>query len=219
MTWDVEALLNHIQDLIGEPVGSFYNISTRLSQLSMAQRTLVEETRALVDVGSISLTTSTNEYSAPADFLTFDAQTPYLIESGDTTPIPVQVTTASLLDKTYPGWQDTTQTGRPTRLVARNGTFTMVPKPDASYTLYVPYIVEPTELTDLSDVPFNGELRLNRFAPALAYAVARTHMLSRAPQLAAMLEDMYNREERKMRHFVRTSPQHHQTILPPTYRR
>lgn len=219
MTWDVEALLNHIQELLGEPVGAFYNISTRLSQLNMAQRTLVEETRALSSTATLSLTTSTNEYSVPVDFLTFDAQAPYLIEAGDTTPIPVKVTTPSILDKTSPGWQDTTQTGRPTKIIRRGSTLTVVPTPDASYTLYLPYTVEPDELTDMTDVPFNGDLSLNRFAPLLAYAVARTHMIARAPQLAEMFEAMYTREERKMRHFVRSNPQHHQTILPPTYRR
>lgn len=213
-SWNVSRLLDHAQELMGEPVGGFFNISSRLDQFNQAQRELNEETRALSDVGSIAVEISTRDYDLPADFLSFDLEAPTFTDaSGSITT--VQVTDTNYLDRTVPGWQHlTTNTGTPTHLIVRNGQVTLFPTPDAAGTLNLPYIVEPTELTDMDDVPFNGLQRLNRFAPALAYKVAFVNTIARAPQLAVMFQDLYEKQERLMRHFARSSPQQNAGVRP-----
>lgn len=219
MSWTASDLLDHIQELIAEPVGGFYNISSRLSQLNLAQRLLVEQTRALPTSGTIAVTAGTQDYSLPADFLTFAAQDCYLTESGSTTITPLNVVTAAMLDRLIPGWQDTTITSTPTYLVQAGSSIKLVPMPDASYTLNLPYIKAPADMVELSDEPFDGDPNLNRHATALAYYVARTYMMARAPEIAQQFESLFRREQRMMRHYVRSNPQLHVGIDPLAQRR
>lgn len=215
-SWDVRRLLDHTQELLGEPPGGFYNISSRLDLFNQAQRELNEETRAITDEAAVAVVLGTRDYDLPADFQSLDVEQPTFTDaSGNITQ--VKVTDQNMLDRTTPGWQNTTQnTGLPTHLFIRNGTLTLWPTPDADGTLNLPYVVEPTELTADDDVPFNGIARLNRYAPALAYKAAFVTSVSRAPQLAAMFIDLYERQERLMRHFTRSSPQQHARVRPTT---
>lgn len=212
--WTVRRLLDHVQELMGDPPGSFYNISTRLDQFNQAQRELNHETRALSGLDEITVVAGTRTYALPADFLTLDAQAPYFEDTAGNVS-EVRVVNAAYLDRTVPGWQDTDlTTGQPTHMILRNGNVTLYPTPEAGGTLWVPYLVEPTELTEDDDVPFNGLRELNRFAPALAYKVAFVNTLARAPQLAGMFQDLYEKQERLMRHHVRSNPQWKPGIWP-----
>jgi hypothetical protein len=215
-SWNVYSLLNHAQELMGEPVGAFFNISTRLDQMNQAQRELNDETRAITDADTVAVVAGTRDYNLPLDFLTFERETPtFLDQSGNRHR--VTVVDPAWLDARYPSWQDlTTHTGTPLHLFVRNGALTIYPTPDSAGTLTVPYVVEPAELTQMSDVPFNGLARLNRFAPALAYKVAFVNTIARAPQLASMFLELYERQERLMRHFTRTNPQHKPGVRPVT---
>jgi hypothetical protein len=202
-SWTVGKLLDHIQEILGEPVGGFYNISTRLDLMNQAQRELNHETRAITDSASISVTAGQRDYPIPADFLTFDREAP--VFSDGTTRTHLEVVDPADLDRRFHSWQDTTHQGTPMYLFVRNGTITLYPTPQAAGTLHFPYIVEPTDLVNVDDVPFNGLPQLNRFAPALAYKVA--------------FQDLFERQERLMRHHVRSSPQHKPGIQPGRERR
>jgi hypothetical protein len=214
--WTLGTLLDHVQELLGEPVGAFYNISTRTSLLNQAQRTMVEETRALTSSDSIAVTAGTRGYDIPANFMTFDREAPYFIDSsGDRDKL--EVVDVSDLDARYPNWQDVTgQTGTPGQVFLRNETLTLYPTPSKSGTLVLPYVVDPTELSQLDDVPFNGYSRLNRFAPALAYYAAFVTMMGRAPAVAMNYRQLFDEQVRLMRHYTRTSPQQWRSIRPTT---
>ena len=215
MIWTAANLLDMVQELVGEPIGGFYNISQRLSHLSQAQLELVEETDALLSDGTLSLVSGTASYDLPADFLRFGDRRPYTTSTGASEPqYPLTVVPPSFMDSTAPGWREATSDGTPTCLVQEGQAVFVWPTPDADYDLKFNYVAEPTALTDLSDVPFNARSDLNRYGPALAYKVAFLHTLPRAPQLAQVFEDMYVREERKMRHFLRSNPQKPQSISP-----
>jgi len=212
--WTVGRLLDHVQELIAEAPGSFYNISTRLDLFNQAQRELNHETRAIASSSDIAVVSGTRTYTLPADFLDFDREAPQFVDSGGTY-YKLQVVEPAYLDRILPGWQDEDlQTGSPTHLFVRGGEITVYPTPDADGTLKLPYLVEPDELATEADVPFNGIRSLNRFAPALAYKVAFVLTLARAPQIAGAFQDLYEKQERLMRHFVRSSPQWKPGVWP-----
>jgi hypothetical protein len=212
--WNAEKLLDHVQELLGEPVGGFYNIATRLDQLNQAQRELVYETRALEDLAQIPVVIGDAEYPLPADFLTFTSEAPYLVEaSGNRSTL--EVIDPSLLSARIPHWQDPQHQGTPMYLLLRNETLVVYPTPTSAGDLFVPYVVDPAELADMADEPFNGSTRLNRFAPALAYKTAFINAIGRAPQIAGAFQDLFERQERLMRHHVRSNPQHKPGVRPP----
>lgn len=217
MNWDAQTLLDYTQDLIGEGVGDFYNISTRLNMMNQAQEEMVEETRALTATTSLTTTSGTRTVALPDDFLTFSTEQPVYIDSSGTY-YPLNLRDVSDIDRKYPNWQDNTEypatSGPPTDVwLTNHETLNMMPLPDGG-TVNLTYVVEPTRLTGYTSTPFNGNERLNRFAIGLAQKVASTIMLPRNPQLAAIYQDMYIRELRKMRHHVRANPQRHPRINP-----
>lgn len=214
-SWNAERLLDHVQELLGEPVGSFYNISTRLDQMNQAQRELSHETRAILGTTDIAVVLGTREYALPADFLTFSSEAPYFVD-GSSQQHELVVTDLGMMARRFPRWQDSSaNVGLPTHLVVRNGTLTLYPTPNQGVTLTLPYVAEPTALAEMDDEPFNGISHLNRFAPALAYKAAFVTSIGRAPQVASMFQDLYERQERLMRHFVRSNPQNKPGVRPP----
>ena len=212
--WNVEKLLDHVQELLGEPTGSFYNISTRLDLMNQAQREMNEEARAIVARAEIPLVLGQREYDLPDDFLCFDREVPQVVEISGQRVNP-RVVDVGYLETVRPQWQDETgHRGTPEFLFVRNGAVMLYPTPTTLGTLHVPYVVLPDELVDMDDVPFNGITRLNRFAPALAYKVAFISTIGRAPQLAGNYQSLYAQQERLMRHFTRSNPQKPQSIRP-----
>lgn len=207
MIWTAGTLLDYVQELIGEPVGGFYNIATRLAQLNAFQRELVEETRALTDEARFDLVAGEANMPVPAGFLTFDPQAPYLLEGGAYRG-NVQVKPMSYLDTSYPGWAASTDLGYPRYLALRGDVLAVYPRPQAGLELVLPYVPVPDDMRDRDDLPFNGNERLNRFAPALAYVVASTHYLPRNMSAANYMQELYQRELRAMRSTVRSSPQY-----------
>jgi hypothetical protein len=212
--WTVEGLLDHIQELLAEPVGGYYNISTRLAQLNQAQRELVMETRCLTASVSLPVVINVRDCPLPADFLSFEYEPPAFRDlAGNRTQL--QVTDVGWLERTRPQWQEVAlHTGTPTHVLLRNDTLTLYPTPTAPGLLILPYVVDPDELVGMDDVPFNGSLRLNRFAPALAYQVAFINTIGRAPQVADSFRGLYAQQERLMRHTVRSDPQRQPGIRP-----
>jgi len=210
----VSDLLDTVQELLGEPVGSFYNISRRLSHMNQAQREMVEEARALVSEDSIAVVAGTRDYDIAADFMTFSQEAPYFTDlSSNRTNL--EVVTPGFLDQAHPYWQqDSTHSGTPRYILLENGSFTLHPNPDSAGTLTVPYIVDPTELAEMDDVPFNGISRLNRHSMGLAYYSAFLSGIGLVPQQAMVYKDLYEKEVREMRHYVRTTPQNHLSVRP-----
>jgi hypothetical protein len=218
--WKVKDILDHIQDLVGEPVGSFYNISTRLKQLNQAQRELVQDTRALSRDAQIILQQGVSEYWLPEDFLTFGKEAPYFVD-----PLlsqKLEVTDANWMDETHPNWRDPNLASNslPMYLVATQGQqFTVYPTPNRPGVIVLPYVIDPDELEDLDDEVFNGHVMMNRYAPALAYKIASIYMMPRVPQLGQQYLAMYNRELREMRHNLRSSPQKKSGLRLKGYKR
>lgn len=214
LTWTAKTLLDHVQHLTGQPVGGFYNISTRLGMMNAAQDELVRETRALTKKASLDLD-SDSEVAIPSDFLTFTQVTPYWEDGSDYAELDVVSFTE--LGERYPKWQDASEYSAddPRVLItSSDGTsFMTFPKP-ASGTLNITYVVQPERLTDLEDEPFNGRADLNAFAVALAYKVANVLTLPHSPDYATRLQAMYIQELKKMRHATRVNPQKPQTIRP-----
>lgn len=211
----VRDLMDTVQELLGEPIGGFYNISRRLSHMNQAQREMVEEARALLSSGTVNVVSGTRDYDVPTGFMTFSQESPYFVPTSGSSRVTLKVTTESFLDDAYPQWQDDdTYEGTPMYIVLRNGTLTLHPNPDAAGTLTVPFVVDPTELADMDDVPFNGISRLNRHAMGLAFYSAFLSAMGRAPQQAMVYKDLYEKELREMRHYVRTSPQHQLSVRP-----
>jgi len=204
--WTVGKLLDHVQELLAEPVGGFYNISTRLDQLNQAQRELAHESRAFVGSANTTVVIGTRDYALPADFLSLYWEAPYFVDTAGQRST-LEVIDPGLLATRFPHWQDLTHAGTPTHLLVRNGTLTLYPTPTSGGTLTLPYVLEPAELVEMDDVPFDALPHYNRFAPALAYRVAFINSVARAPQLASMYRDLFERQERLMRHYARSNPQ------------
>lgn len=208
----VEDLLDQIQQLIGEEPGDYYNISQRLLQLSQAQQELVDETSALLTDAELSVTASNPIVELPEDFQRLGDRQPVFTSGG--IDYPLKVVAPRWLDEVSPAWRRSTITGTPEYLVQEGTTLRLYPTPRQSGTLDLNYIPIPQELTEMDQLPFNGRRDLNRYAPALAYKVAFLITMPRAPQLGQLYENMYIREERKLRHFVRSNAQKTQSIYP-----
>jgi hypothetical protein len=221
MNWTADSLLAHVQDLLGEGVGDFYNISTRLNLMNHAQDEMLEETRALTSTTTLTTVSGTQTVALPSDFLTFSTEQPvYITAGGDYYPLTVQ--DVGDIDRMFPNWQDSTEypasSGPPTDIwVTNHETLNMLPLPDGG-DVNLRYVPSATLMTDYSDVPFNGNTRLNRFAVGLAYKVANTIMLPRNPELASVYQRMYIAELRKLRHHARSNPQRGMTIKPQSRR-
>jgi hypothetical protein len=216
--WTVKTLLDHTQELLGEPAGGYYNISSRLSLFNQAQREMVEETRALVSEARVALQPYVREYDLPADFQTFERRRPYLeLLTGGVRDI--EVIDSHALDRRVPGWQDPeAYEGEPRYAYVENDKLVVLPTPSGPATLVLPYVVIPDELAQEDDPPFNGVQRLNRFGVALAYRAAFVTMLARSPQVAMAMQSLYESEVRSMRHFTRSNPQNPQQYSPYSYR-
>lgn len=208
----VEDLLDQIQQLIGEEPGDYYNISQRLLQLSQAQQELVDETSALLENAELEVQAGEATVALPEDFQRLGDRRPVFVVGSHS--YPLTVVPPRYMDDTSPAWRRQAYTGTPQYLVQEGTELVLYPTPRQSGTLDLNYIPIPQELTEMDQLPFNGRADLNRYAPALAYKVAFLVALPRAPQLAAMYEDMYIREEKKMRHFVRSNAQKTQSIYP-----
>lgn len=209
--WTAEALLDHTQDLLGEPTGAFYNISTRLAQMNAYQRQLVHDTRAITAVAELTWPAGANQLALPEGFLSFSQETPLL--DGQV----AELISLARLEAVRPGWQ-LGGYGPPYLLAYQAGLLRVSPAPESSVSLYLPYVKAPADMVAMSDRPFDGLETLDRFAPLLALKVAATLLLTRAPQVASALEGELRRGERQMTHFVRANPQQGLAIRPIPYR-
>lgn len=223
MNWKVSDLMEHISELVGEPAGSYYNLSSRLRQVNLAQREMIEEARALTAEARIGTDIGQTLYYLPDDFLTYSKERPYYTDASRNT-YQLRVVDVNFMDTTFPGWQDEgtlISRGKPQYLIMRTGQqFELFPVPnDPIGEVVIPYVQDPPEVSDLEDNIFDGYTHLNRFAPGIAFKVAATFMMPRAPEVAQRYMTEYNRHVRQMRSATRTNPQHAQVVRPTTYAR
>jgi len=220
--WTVQEIMDMVQELVGEPAGSYYNLSTRLKMLNIAQREMIRMVRGMRNTSTESITSAKAEYNYPFDFGTFNKEQPYITDSANSS-YKLDVVDVDYMDRRYPGWRDSGEndnTGTPRHLVMIDSeTYRLYPEPSDSYTLTLPYTPVPPELEDLDDEVFDGYEILDEWAPGLAYKVAATYMLPRAPQLGREYQNMYETTIQEMRWALRTNPQHHLTIRPTGYER
>lgn len=219
--WTVKDLLDHVQELIGEPVGGYYNISTRLRQLNQAQREMVQDTRALTGKAEITTAVDQTTYYLPDDFLSYAKEQPYYEDTLNTTT-KLKVVDTDWMDDIDPSWRDdrAAASGTPQYMVMTAAQeFVLYPVPNEVGTVHVPYVLDPDELADFNDEVFNGVTNMNRYAVGLAYKVAAMFIMPRVPQLGQQYLGMYQKELRQMRHDVRSNPQHQQSLRPKGYTR
>lgn len=208
MAWTVQNLLDLTQELIGEPVGGFYNIGTRLLHFNSAQEQFINRTHALLTETDLTIDSGDRTVAIPSDFLTFGKLDPtWVASNGD--PTMLKVIPINQAEDLHPLWRDTTdrETGTPAYLALQDDSIYIFPEPDADGTLTLPYVQRPTELADVTDEAFNGEARLQMFAPALAYFAANIIMLPRSPQTALTYHEMFELEVRKARSYLYKNPQ------------
>lgn len=203
-----EELLDWVQDLVGEPIGGFYNISRRLALLSQAQNELVAETKAIQCTAVVPIVAGEPVIVLPSDFGQFGSIPPTI---GDSI---LEVVSPLELNLSKPDWVTTNEVGTPTKLVARGSDWLLVPTPDTNGELILTYVPVLADLEHMDDISFRGYPNLERFSPGIAYRVAAIIMLSRNPTLAGAYNDLYIQEERKMRHATRSNSQKGQRVFP-----
>ncbi len=220
--WTLKDILDHVQELVGEPIGGFFNISARLRLINQAQREMVLNTKALTFDAKPLVTAGDPEVPLPMDFLTFGKEQPYFVESLQGRTHKLEVVDPGLMDDQFPHWRDSSlsHTSIPRYLVHSSPVEVyLYPVPGVGGTLVIPYVVEPDELRELGDEVFNGVEMMSVYAPALAYKVAATHLTVRAPQLAQQYMSTYYREMRQLRHDIRVSSQRQGRVRPRGYER
>lgn len=214
--WCVEEINDRIQELIGEPVGGFYNISMRLKSISQARNEMLNETYAVQVRGSVAIEAGTDGDLFVGDFMRLGEDPVYFHGTGGTA-YPLEVIATSKLEAIRPGWDHHASSGIPQYLVQRGSSFRLYPTPNQAGTLSFSYIPYPPDYEDMSDLVFGDWPELDVFAPGLAYRVASDIVRPRNAELGNQYYQMYVLEERKMRHYSRTNPQKPQ-MLQPTVR-
>lgn len=211
---NLENILDQIQELIGAPVGDFYNMESRIRAIDAAHNGLVRETYAVVRYGTATVAPGAKEVSAfPDDFLSFaDSNISYL-DAGATKAVVLDVTQPREMSANNREWESSAQVGTPTTLVIRSpGNVAVYPASTYGGVIQFNYIsnggsvysMPPMQI--LEWVPFGGDTMLNQFAPALSYKVASDLMVARNPEVAAYMRKTYDQEVRKMRHTIRYDP-------------
>jgi hypothetical protein len=117
---------------------------------------------------TVYLTSGTQEYALPVDFLTTDR----VIYNN----IRIAQTSLNQLDTDLPGWLASVGSTPQKYYVypATTSFIGFVPKPSSTTTsvaVYVYYVKQPIELTSLSDVPWNGWKSLYAYHTSLVYYV------------------------------------------------
>lgn len=229
--WTVETVLNKIQQLVGEPEGAFYNISSRMHDISRAQSEMVRESGALIKNVLLSADSGFGSFSEafdsafesggtgdaanlrlPSDFVKLGGRQPVVLVG--TSHYPVEIVPSRVLDTLYPAWRVSSSLGNtPQYAMIENNFLAPIPVPSEAFEIDVQYVYSPA-LTEFTQVPFDSRPDLNEFAQALAYRVASDILMIGAPETSAMLRQAYVGEINRMRHFTRTSPPKDYHIYP-----
>lgn len=205
--WSAHDLLDQVQELIGEMPGDFYNISSRLKLLNLAQNEMVRKTLALDTEATVALDAD-GVLIMPEDFLTFAKPAPQYVDPGGRY-YPLKVLSKRQLDEYDPAWRSARTTPDvPKVLIEDESEFRVHPAPSAMGDVLLPYVPRPEPLTDSAEsYPFNGVAKLQEFGIALAYYAANIVMLPRAPQVAGMYYNIYEQQLRDMRFAARNNAQ------------
>lgn len=212
-------VLVHIQRLLGEPAGAYYDMAFRLQQLNIAQVGMVQDALGSSTTVTVPVQGS-DEIYLPDDFTTFASKRPYYKDSrGDVHRLRVE--SPSYADAYFDGWEDPTNTGTPRFLfVTGSRRVRLYPYPaDAHGELVIPYTNAPDRMWGEDDLIFDGDPTLARYGNGLAYKVAAQEIMGINPDLGAQYLAIYNQELRDMREARRSSPQHSQRVRGPRFYR
>lgn len=198
-----EFLLDQVQEFLGVPPGSFYNISNRLDALRSVEQDMLLATHGLdfpVTITVNPLVDSSVTGWLPTGFAGFGSVPVTWDGAG------IEVVSPRRMNVRVPG-RDQAQRGNPRFIVKVGQEYRWWPVPDKLGEFSFSYVPKVAPLGDLSDAPFHGDEVLNPHAIGLAYKVAARASAASAPQLAQYYEQLYTKEERAMRHKARSSVQ------------
>lgn len=206
-------VLVHIQRLLGEPAGAYYDMAFRLQQLNMAQVTMVQD--ALGSSATISIPVDHGEVYLPDDFTTFSNQRPYFKDTRGNVH-RLRVEDPAYMDRNIRDWQEP-ERGDPRFLVVDGSRkVRLYPSPDMG-ELVIPYTNAPDKMWGEDDLIFNGDPTLARYGSGLAYKVAAQEIMGVNPEMGQMYLAQYYRELGDMRESRRSSPQHKQKAVGPKF--
>ena len=226
--WTVETVLNKIQQLIGEPEGSFYNIAQRLADVNKAHQEMIRESGALLKEFNATTSASFGSFSdafseafaggtaaqfvLPNDFLKLGPRQPVALEGSSS--YPLEVVPNRYLDERFPAWQHRNSLwGRPQFLLLENNVVLPYAVPAGPFSISMHYVYAPP-LPNFTDIPFDARPDLNEFSPGIAYRVVSYLLLFANPTAADYMRNLYRQEVNRMRHFTRTSPPKDYHIYP-----
>lgn len=229
--YTVENILDKVQELIGQPIGSFYSISNRIATANAIQRDMVRESNALIGYSTLNVGSGFGSFSSafssafdsspgtssslilPDDFMHFSSRRPII--SDGSLQIPIPVVSPRFMDNEYPSWRYHDSVSFSPRYLTKDGRFIgPYPFPIEAFTLEFNYVKTPEELTSLSQLPFDEREDINEFAQGIAYRMASDLMLSINPSVAEYLRRLYNDEVARLRHFTRVDPQKDYHVYP-----
>lgn len=215
MSWTYETILNKIQELVGDNVGSFYNISSRLSSILATEQAMLRESKAATFPYSIQVSAGDAELVFPSDFLSFGKHPPRF-EQDNSRVFRLEVVSPVAAQGVRNYWLTEGFSSEPVYLVAGGGHFSLYPIPNRSGVLTFDYVKGPSQNPNLEDLPFHGRQDLNDFAQGIAYKTARDLLIMSAPTTAEYLGGLYREQVQLMRHYGRTDPQKDYHIYPTT---
>jgi len=171
---DTEDLVKNVrvltEDQIIYGVSPRYSTATIVSLLNVYQDETVDLTWCLNYRATKTLVAGTTYYALPDTSVV-----PYRVVFATTN---LEIISYKQLDDEYPGWQNTAK-GRPERYYIAVSTYMnspvtigIYPLNNASATLTVDYILQPTDLIYPDSIPFNGETKLYTYHSLLSLRVA-----------------------------------------------
>jgi hypothetical protein len=141
----------------------------------------------------IEVTNQSTPFNLPADARDTDPLIEVRYAPGTDRTVNLPLMSIERAGVLYPNWMQDTSTGDPVLCIVGGPTDSLAdvyPYPDpGTGNFYVLYKIEPDDMTELSDTPFNGELE--RFHIALSHYVA--FMLAGNDQRYAIYRDFLDR--------------------------
>ncbi len=204
-------ILDLIQEAIGEPVGGFYNISTRLAHMNRAQNDMVREAGALSKSSTVPYIKGEGA-DLPPDFLDFGPQQSTVDVSGRFYPL----TSTSLADlqNLYPTRFHPID-GTPEKMYVLNDKVLLYPEASQVTTLNLSYVARPLPMETDADEPFNGGVQNEEAAWGIVYYVAAQLLRPRNPDLAAAYDREYRDALAQLRQTIQNTKQSGGSFIRP----
>ena len=195
-------ILEEILRSLKEPAGGQWPTADLLRRANIVMRKICEETECLkfVDTSNTSVA-GTSQYNQPAGC----SRIIKIAYAGKR----IDGIFEAELDRDCRGWSAWSDT--PRRYINNNTAnppnIVLVPNPSNSGdTIAIQYIIQPTEMLNATDVPFNGQNNLYSFHDLIVAGVVYRCMLEEKNQFYSEWKSIYNNGIEKLRDFVRKMP-------------